>query len=240
MTTTTPVARKTVLVADDTAFVRDRFKAALDHVGHRALTVPTRTELLATFREHRSCVDLIVLDLRLPQGGGAGILRALRKLDTSLPPIVVFSGTIASADEVRELAALGVAGYLNEYTAVQHIVPALTPHLFPGQFNRRSSPRVVLGIPIAYRFASTIATSLTLNISRGGLALRTTNPLEVGAAVRTRFRLPGVGREIEAEAQVSWADARVGMGVQFTKVEPSSQTAIDEFVQAHFFSNRKA
>ena len=34
-------AAKTVLIADDTAFVRDRFKAALEEAGHRAITVRT-------------------------------------------------------------------------------------------------------------------------------------------------------------------------------------------------------
>jgi len=30
-------ATKTVIIADDTAFVRDRFKTALEHAGHRAV-----------------------------------------------------------------------------------------------------------------------------------------------------------------------------------------------------------
>jgi hypothetical protein len=30
------------------------------------------------------------------------------------------------------------------------------------------------------------------------------------------------------------------MGLQFDKVDPANQTAIDEFVDAHFFTNRKA
>ena len=92
-------------------------------------------------------------------------------------PILVFSGTIATADEVRDLAALGVAGYVNEYSAVQHILPSLAPHLFPDNFNRRGSPRVVLGIPVAYRFGNTIAAALTLNLSKGGVAIRTMSPL---------------------------------------------------------------
>jgi hypothetical protein len=32
----------------------------------------------------------------------------------------------------------------------------------------------------------------------------------------------------------------VGMGLQFERVEPTDQRAIDEFVDSHFFSNRKA
>ena len=141
---------------------------------------------------------------------------------------------------MRDLAALGVAGYVNEYSAVQHILPSLAPHLFPDNFNRRGSPRVVLGIPIAYRFGNTIAAALTLNISRGGIAIRTTSPLESGAKVRLRFRLPGSKRDIDAEGRVTWSDRRNGMGLQFEKVDPTDQAAIDEFVDAHFFSSRKA
>jgi uncharacterized protein (TIGR02266 family) len=237
----TLVAVKTVLVADDTAFVCDRFRTALEGAGHRAVTVRTGPELLAAVRDQRHPVDLIVLDLRLPHGHGMDVLRALRKLHPKqATPVVIFSGTIASAEEVRELAKFGVAGYMNEYTAVQHILPSLAPHLFPDHYNRRSSPRVVLGIPVAYRFGNTIATSLTLNISHGGLALRTTSPLDVGAVLKVRFRLPGGKKDTDAEARVAWTDRRVGMGLQFTSVEPAVQSAIDEWVQSHFFSNRKA
>lgn len=239
MTPSTLVAVKTVLVADDTAFVRDRFKAALEGAGHRAIAVRTGPELLSAVRQEGK-IDLIVLDLRLPQAHGVDLLRALRKTDATQAPVIVFSGTIANADEVRQLKALGVAGYVNEYTAVQHILPALAPHLFPDHFNRRSSPRVVLGIPVTYRFGNTIATSLMLNISHGGIAIRTTSPLEAGATVRVRFRLSGSKREVDVEARVAWADQRVGMGLQFTSIHADSQAAIDDFVQSHFFSNRKA
>jgi len=75
---------------------------------------------------------------------------------------------------------------VNEYSAVQHILPSLAPHLFPDNFNRRGSPRVVLGIPIQYRFGNTIAAALTLNLSHGGIAIRTTSPLEHGSRIKVR------------------------------------------------------
>jgi uncharacterized protein (TIGR02266 family) len=185
---TTSVTTKTVVIADDTAFVRDRFQTAVETAGHKAIAVKTA----------------------------------------------------ATADEVRELAALGVAGYINEYSAVQHILPSIAPHLFPDNFNRRASPRVVLGIPIQYRFGNTIAAALTLNLSHGGIAIRTTSPLDHASKVKVRFRMPGSKRDIDAEGRVAWSDRRVGMGIQFEKVEPANQAVIDTFVDAHFFSNRKA
>jgi uncharacterized protein (TIGR02266 family) len=237
---TASATAKTVLIADDTAFVRDRFKTALENAGHRAIAVKSAAELLARVRADQDQINLLVIDLRLPHQSGVELIRSIRKIDKGVLPVLVFSGTIGTVDEVRELAALGVAGYVNEYSAVQHILPSLAPHLFPDQVNRRGSPRVVLGNPINYRFNNTIAAALTLNISRGGIAIRTTSPLESGTRVRVRFRLPGSKHEIDAEGRVAWSDRRVGMGLQFEKVVPADQSAIDEFVDAHFFTNRKA
>ena len=237
--TSTSASSKTVLIADDTAFVRDRFKTALESAGHRAVTVKSAVELLARVRADSAHLDLLVIDLRLPHSAGVDLIRSIRKLDQGRLPILVFSGTISGAQEVRDLAALGVAGYVNEYSALQHILPSLAPHLFPDNFNRRGSPRVVMGIPIAYRFGNTIAAALSLNVSHGGIAIRTTSPLDSNAKVRVRFRLPGSKRDIDAEARIAWSDRRVGMGLQFERVEPADQTAINEFVDAHFFSSRK-
>jgi len=237
---TTSVGTKTVVVADDTQFVRDRFRAAIENAGHKAIVVKSVAELLARVHADLDQIDLIVVDLRLPHAPGVDLVRSIRKLDEGRLPILVFSGTIANADEVRELAALGVAGYVNEYSAVQHILPSLAPHLFPDNFNRRSSPRVVLGIPVQYRFGNTIAAALTLNLSHGGIAIRTTSPLEQGSRIKVRFRMPGSKKDVDAEGRVAWSDRRVGMGVQFDKVEPANQSVIDNFVDAHFFSNRKA
>ena len=240
MPTTTVASVKHVVVADDTAFVRDRFRSALEGAGHRTSTVGSGTELVAQVRAEAGGVDLVVQDLRLPHVHGIKLVREIRSIDGFSAPIVVFSGTIASAGEVRQLALLGVTGYVNEYTAVQHIVPALAPHLFPAHDNRRSSPRVVLGMSVSYRVGNTIAAAVTLNISRGGLAVRTTSPLEPGTAVKLRFRVPAGKKEIETEAIVAWVARGLGMGLQFTKVDPPDQALVDEFVQSHFFSNRKA
>src|SRR5437867_13156523 len=234
------VTAKTVVVADDTAFVRARFRTAVEHAGHKAIVVTSAAELLARVRADLDRIDLIVVDLRLPHAPGVDLVRSIRKLDDGRLPVLIFSGTIANADEVRDLAALGVAGYVNEYSAVQHILPSLAPHLFPDNFHRRGSPRVVLGLPIQYRFGNTIAAALTLNLSHGGIAIRTTSPLESGTRIRVRFRMPGSKKDIDAEGKVAWSERRVGMGMQFDTVDPANQSIIDNFVDAHFFSNRKA
>src|SRR5918995_5319423 len=129
--TSSSTTRKTVLVAADTPFVRDRFQSALDAAGHRAMIVKSVAQLFAHVRADLADLDLIVLDLRMPHASGVDLVRRIRKLDEGKLPILVLSGSVASVDQVRELAALGVAGYLNEYISVDHILPSIAPHLFP-------------------------------------------------------------------------------------------------------------
>ena len=64
------ISAKTVIVADDTAFVRDRFQVALENAGHKAITVKSASELLARVRADLDQIDLIFLDLRLPHAPG--------------------------------------------------------------------------------------------------------------------------------------------------------------------------
>jgi uncharacterized protein (TIGR02266 family) len=229
----TLAAIKTVLIADDDPVVRDRFCAAVEQSGHRAIAVTSATDLLTRVRADRHGVDLIVLDLQLPRSPGVELVRALRRLDEGRVPILVFSGSIASAEDVRALAGFGVAGYVNEFSAVAQIMPSLAPHLFPDNFNRRGGPRVALGISVQYRFGNTLAAASTLNVSRGGIAIRTTSPLETGAKIKVRFRMPGSERDVDAEGRVVWHDRRVGMGIQFETVEPANQAVIDHFVEGH-------
>jgi len=239
MSVTTLVAVKSVLVADDTAFVRDRFRSAIEGGGHLALTVQTGDAMIAALRRTDPNIDLVVMDMRLREGHGLALLQRLRREHPAVP-ILAFSGTLATSAEVRALKALGVAGFINEYIASRHILPSLAPHLFPDEFHRRSSPRVVVGIPVSYRIGPSLASALTLNISEGGLALRTTSPIGEGMTLRMRFRLPGTRQDVTAEGRIVWVDRRGGVGIQFTQIADGDRDAIRCFVEAHFFTNRKA
>lgn len=237
---TDPTAeRKTILVAADTPFVRDRYQAALDGSEHRALIVKSVAQLFAVVLADLAELDLIVLDLRMPHSSGVELVRRIRKLDGGHLPILVFSGTVSSVDEVRELAALGVAGYLNEYGAVEHILPSISPHLYPHSFPQRDSPRVVLGMAVSYRVGKQITAALSLNLSKSGIAIRTNAPPGPESILMMRFALPGSKKELQTEGVVCWSVPKSGMGIRFTSVKPADQTAINEFVDAHFFRSVK-
>lgn len=232
-------AARTVLVADETAFVRDRFRSALSGAGHRVLVAGSRAELLSCLESAGTTIDLLVLDVHLSSSGAASLVKQIRRALPHQPPIIAFSGTVGSQAVVQELAALDVTTFLNEYTSENNIVRALQSFLGGNAAYRRGSPRVATSVPVSYRHGHSIGTAVTLNVGRGGAAIRSTNPLPTGTSVRVRLRLPAPCGEIDAEARVVWSDPRTGMGLQFTRVTAAQQAALDAFVDGHFFSNRR-
>ena len=228
--TQTRDAPKTVLVAALDPDVRRRYALALERSGLATIGAETADELLRHLQTPDT-VDLLVLDLRLGASGVAAV-QAARTLNATVP-IVVLSGSVDSAADVRALAALGITSYINEHCAVEQILPSLAPTLFPNSFNRRTSKRMTLDIPVAYRFQETIATALTLNLSKGGLGIRTISPLNTGTKVHVTFRLPGSRVDIAATSRVAWSDQRAGMGLQFEEVGTVDQSSVDEFVDQH-------
>ena len=69
-----------------------------------------------------------------------------------------------------------------------------------------------------------------LNLSRGGLAVRTINPLPIGTKVQVQFRLPSVENDLQISARVVWSNVQMGMGIQFEQADFPEQSALDAFV----------
>ena len=93
-----------------------------------------------------------------------------------------------------------------------------------------------LGIPVSYAVGESLSTATTLNLSKGGIAIRAMTSFKLSSKARIRFRLPGTKREIEADARVVWTDQRGGMGLQFERVDAADQVAIDGFLDRYFDS----
>jgi uncharacterized protein (TIGR02266 family) len=221
--------QKIILIAHRQADIRDRFAAALADARHGYVMAATADAARDAAGDTDRPVSLGLIDLGLSDDGVTFVEEIRRRSGRALP-IVVFAASLRSADQVRALMALHIAGYVNEHAPTPQILPALAPHLFPDNFNRRASARVTLGIPVAYRAGQVVASALTLNIGKGGVAIRTMSPVAPEIGVHLKFRLPGHAHDIEAEGRVAWSDRRVGMGIQFERLDAEDQAAIDAFV----------
>ena len=228
--TSSPPINKTVVICHGSSDVQQKFCDALKEAGHKTVSANTRSELLECMRQNVGMIDLLLLDLSVIKLEDKTISQSLKNIPIDGSITLIFSGSLKNAREILDLTDVGITNYINEYSSTRQILPSLTPHLFPNNFDRRTSSRIVLNIPITYKCKDTIATAVTLNISKGGLGIRTINPAPPGSKVEVRFRLPGCTSEIKATSHTAWSDKQVGMGLQFEQVDSVNQSIIDTFI----------
>ncbi|HEX6164749.1 MAG TPA: response regulator [Vicinamibacterales bacterium] len=101
----------TILVAEDDTDLRGVLTASLTRSGHRVIPARDGAEALAAIeRDH---VDLLVLDLVMPNIDGFEVLARLKEIGGNAIPVVVVTGTDRSTTELQALR-LGANVYLTK------------------------------------------------------------------------------------------------------------------------------
>lgn len=110
-----------ILIADDEAPARLRLRRMLAEAGAGEVVAEAATGREALAAVEREQPDLVLLDIRMPDGDGLSVARALSRLE--VPPAVVF----VTAHSDRALAALeaGAAAYLVKPVIAKRLREAL-------------------------------------------------------------------------------------------------------------------
>lgn len=100
--------------------------------------------------------------------------------------------------------------------------------------DRRQHPRKDIDIEIVYSSLDTFFYDYAVNISRGGMFIRTENPLHVGSNIKLRFSLPDSDRLIETRGKVVHTVSGKrrksephGMGIMFEEIKDEDRDLIE-------------
>jgi CheY-like chemotaxis protein len=104
-----------VLVVDDEHLVRQVTKLTLEEHGYKVLTANDGAEALARCAEHRDDLRLVLTDVVMPHLDGAGMVRALQKLNPAVK-ILATSGHAESQGRIEAIAEFAVPFILKPYT----------------------------------------------------------------------------------------------------------------------------
>lgn len=154
----------TILVADDNEINRRLTKASLVDMGHQVVVACDGAEALARWKD--SAVDLILMDLQMPEIGGIEATREIRRAEAVTGghvPIIALTAHAMSEDRQRCLDA-GMDDYLSKPVADDDLFAAVE-HLLTGRVS--ASPAV----PAEVSTASAIDRSAILHQVRGETSL---------------------------------------------------------------------
>lgn len=99
-----------ILILDDEETLCYFLKESLEEKGYQAVTAYTAREGLEVVT--RQQIDLVLLDLRLPDGDGLHVLYEIKKVDSDLP-VIVLTGH-AAVDSAVQAMKLGAYDYLEK------------------------------------------------------------------------------------------------------------------------------
>lgn len=101
----------------------------------------------------------------------------------------------------------------------------------------RGSPRFAAELEVHYRNAADFVREYSDNISRGGIFVRSEQPLQTGDLVQLHIVLPGQKEPLLIEGSVSHMRAKsnglpAGMGIEFIAFNPEHRDKLEHYIKS--------
>jgi DNA-binding response OmpR family regulator len=113
----------TLLVVEDDEMIRDAMIRLFVREGYLVLTAATGHDAMGLLRTPATSVDVVLLDIGLPDVSGTDLCARMRQFFPNLP-VVVCSGA-ASPEEIDGLRRLGISQFLTKPIALSELVKAV-------------------------------------------------------------------------------------------------------------------
>jgi CheY-like chemotaxis protein len=98
--------------------------------------------------------------------------------------------------------------------------------------------RTGLEVPVSLSRKGHKATAAYLvNLSQGGMQIRTHDLVEAAKALQVSFELPGARTGLKAKAEIAWQDKRGNLGIRFVKLAPQQQRTLQLWLAQQYFAN---
>lgn len=234
-----PIDTKTILVADDSVFFRTKLSDILVDAGHMVHFARDVKDVMNSLTSGADSIDLVILDLQVPDIDGLGVLQWMNDSGLSRkPPVLVTTGAYETGDLTLRLRSLGAAGLLSKGFTPEQVIFRVNKALFPENTAKINKwKRVPVSIPVDFTDGSRTRTGFFLNLSETGAFLYTKAELRRGPRLALKFVLPGLGKVFEIIGNVKWATGEVhgktlfgGYGIVFNAISHTDRQILREFI----------
>lgn len=115
--------QETILVVDDEASIREVMKVALETYHYRVVTAENGLEAISLYRERQDEIDLLLIDMMMPEMDGATIMTLLLQTNPEVKAIAM-SG-LSSTSNIGSVYDLGFQSFLSKPIMTQELLKSL-------------------------------------------------------------------------------------------------------------------
>lgn len=108
-----------VLIIDDTKNIRKLLTTCLEIRGYNVLTAENGNTALNILKKERNNINLIFLDIRMPELNGTEVLKYIKNMGITAPIIIMTA--FATVKNAIDCTKLGAAAYLQKPFSVERI-----------------------------------------------------------------------------------------------------------------------
>jgi hypothetical protein len=188
----------------------------------------------ALARLSRSKIDALIVDCDL--NGSTQLLHELQSPENKsmTVPLVIMGGP-RSSDRLGQTGAM--FAFEKPISAEQAVrtLSAARSMILDGRLRYH---RTGLEIPVSIKCKGQKPRDAHLvNLSQGGMQLRTADPMDAAVPIEIWLELPGARRGLKAQAEVVWQDNRGNAGVRFIKLAEPQKRALRLWLARQFLAN---
>ncbi len=111
----------TIVVIDDEVHIRSSLQEWLGMDGYQVWVAPDGRKGMQLYHDHQ--VDLVITDVLMPEMDGLEVVRTLRRLNSTIPIIVMSGGGGRDLDFLIEAEEFGATRTLSKPFRLEDIVP---------------------------------------------------------------------------------------------------------------------
>src|SRR4051812_14249536 len=185
-------------------------------------------------RLSKTKIDALIVDCDL--NGSSQLLHELQTPERQLNtvPLVIMGGS-NSASNLDQTGALFA---FEKPISVENAVRTLSAARNMIVDGRLRYHRTGLEVPVSVKCKGKKAKDAQLiNLSQGGMQLRTDSAVEKSSSVQLSFDLPGSKSGVKARAEIVWQDNRGNLGVRFVRVAQQQQRRLQLWLAQQFLAN---
>lgn len=106
------LGKKTVLIVDDEEMILKVGKKMLEKMSHKVFAASSGKEAIEVFKEERDHIDLVVLDMIMPEMGGKETFERIREINPDVK--ILISSGYSLGDNTAEILGQGGSGFIQK------------------------------------------------------------------------------------------------------------------------------
>ena len=114
-----PGGSETILLIDDEEMILDVARQMLVNLGYRVLTANSGEPALDIFRRDHGRIDLVILDMIMPQMSGGRVFESLKAIDPDVR--VLLSSGYSINGQAMDILARGCRGFIQKPFTVKEL-----------------------------------------------------------------------------------------------------------------------